>query len=309
MKRGPGFWKFNDTLVYDVDYVNAIKSLIKDLRNEYAQIENHSLLWDLFKMKIREYTISYAKYKAKENRKLEKDLQDRYTFLFKQLHETDDFVEQFDEEFEKVKLQIEKVNEKKVNGIKIRSRAQFIEENECNTKYFLNLESRNYKLKHITKLENSDGHKITDASEILKMLQQFYEKLYSDTTDSNTLLDELFTTNLPQLTKDSVRELEQPLTEKEITRAVKILKTGRSPGSDGYTATFYKFFWIDIKDLVIQSIKYAFSNNLLSQDQRRAILRLLPKIGKDALFIKNWRPISLLNTDYKILAQTLAIRL
>ena len=47
----------------------------------------------------------------------------------------------------------------------------------------------------------------------------------------------------------------------------------------------------------------------MSEDQRRAVLRLIPKKDKDMTDLKNWRPISLLNTDYKILAQSLAMRL
>ena len=58
-----------------------------------------------------------------------------------------------------------------------------------------------------------------------------------------------------------------------------------------------------------ESFLYAFENGILSIDQRRAILTLLPKSGKDLRWLKNWRPLSLLNTDYKILTKLLAIRL
>ena len=47
----------------------------------------------------------------------------------------------------------------------------------------------------------------------------------------------------------------------------------------------------------------------MSLDQRRAILCLLPKAKKDLRFLKNWRPLSILNTDYKLLAKLLATRL
>ena len=47
----------------------------------------------------------------------------------------------------------------------------------------------------------------------------------------------------------------------------------------------------------------------MSVEQRRAIISLLPKIEKDRLFLKNWRPISLLNVDYKILAKALVNRM
>ncbi len=47
----------------------------------------------------------------------------------------------------------------------------------------------------------------------------------------------------------------------------------------------------------------------LSIEQKRGIITLLPKKNKTRLFLKNWRPISLLNTYYKIMAKILAIRL
>jgi len=44
-------------------------------------------------------------------------------------------------------------------------------------------------------------------------------------------------------------------------------------------------------------------------DQKRGVITLIPKKGKNKLLIKNWRPITLLNTDYKILAKLLALRI
>ena len=54
---------------------------------------------------------------------------------------------------------------------------------------------------------------------------------------------------------------------------------------------------------------YSFKNNLLTNEQRIGILHLLPKKDKDLRKLKNWRPVSLLTTDYKILTKALAIRL
>ena len=56
-------------------------------------------------------------------------------------------------------------------------------------------------------------------------------------------------------------------------------------------------------------MQYAFQAEILSLDQRRSLLTLLPKPGKDTRLLDNWRPLSLLNTDYKIVAKLLSIRL
>ena len=102
---------------------------------------------------------------------------------------------------------------------------------------------------------------------------------------------------------------ESPITESDILLNLKMLKNGKSPGTDGLPPEFYKFFWIDIKHLVTDSLNYAFTKGEMSIEQKRGILTLLPKKDKNRLYLKNWRPISLLNTDYKLLAKILGSRL
>ena len=99
------------------------------------------------------------------------------------------------------------------------------------------------------------------------------------------------------------------INEKEILKSLKEMPNGKTPGSDGFTTDFYKFFWINIKGLLFDSYKYAFEHNSLSIEQRRGILCLIPKKQRNKLLLKNWRPITLLNTDYKILAKILSVRL
>ena len=81
-----------------------------------------------------------------------------------------------------------------------------------------------------------------------------------------------------------------------------------SPGSDGLSIEFYQFFWADIKDLLVNSLNEGFEHNEMSNTQRQAIIRLLHKKG-DKTNLENWRPISLLNYDYKIAASALVKRL
>jgi hypothetical protein len=71
---------------------------------------------------------------------------------------------------------------------------------------------------------------------------------------------------------------------------------------------FYKIFLRKIGPIVCDAIKYA-SEHGMSKDQKIAILRLLPKGEKDTKVIPFLRPISLLNTQYKIYAKVLSNRL
>ena len=87
------------------------------------------------------------------------------------------------------------------------------------------------------------------------------------------------------------------------------MSNDKSPGLDGFTTNFYKFFWIDIKEMVYDSFQFALKQGKLGDSQRRGVISLIPKKEKDLRYIKSWRPVTLLPTDYKILAKTLAKRL
>ena len=88
------------------------------------------------------------------------------------------------------------------------------------------------------------------------------------------------------------------------------MKNGKTPGSDGLTAEFYKIFWQDLKEaMLINSFNHSFQINSLSEIQKQGLITLLPKSSKDLTNLSNWRPISLLNVDYKIMTKAIANRI
>ena len=87
------------------------------------------------------------------------------------------------------------------------------------------------------------------------------------------------------------------------------MQNNKSPGNDGLTKEFFVTFWEDIKDVFLNSCRTAKLKKELSTSQRQAVIKLIEKKDKDKRFIKNWRPISLLNVDYKIISKALASRL
>ena len=72
---------------------------------------------------------------------------------------------------------------------------------------------------------------------------------------------------------------------------------------------FQKSSWADISTLLLKAVKCAYEKGLLSISQRSDILSLIPKENKIHCFIKKWRPITLLNTNYRIFAKAIANRI
>ena len=96
---------------------------------------------------------------------------------------------------------------------------------------------------------------------------------------------------------------------KECSAALLELKNNKSAGCDGFPMEFYKFFWNKIQNFVYNSYLWSGQNKMLSTNQERGIITLVPKKGKDPCKLKNWQPFSLFNVDYKILTKVLAMRL
>ena len=91
------------------------------------------------------------------------------------------------------------------------------------------------------------------------------------------------------------------------------MESNKSPGSDGLPAEFYRVFWKETsagkKRHLLNALNYVYSKGLLSITQRRGLITLIPKKNKPTNLMKNWRPITLLNCDYKIAAKCIASRI
>ena len=90
---------------------------------------------------------------------------------------------------------------------------------------------------------------------------------------------------------------------------IKSSENNKSPEDDGFTKEFYETFFDLVGKHLLNSYNEAFHNGQLSISQRRGVITLIPKEDSSLLDLSNWRPITLLNVDYKILAKVIAKRI
>ena len=160
---------------------------------------------------------------------------------------------------------------------------------EKNNKYFLNLEKRNHRKKHITSLKNEDGSILRNAKQILAEEETYFKNIYKsknislETSNSAHFFD---SPDLKTLNNEDAEGCEGLLTMKECADALNKFQNNKTPGSDGLTIEFYRYFWNVIGHFMIDSFNYAYEHGHLSISQRLGIISLIPKKGKDLEYLK-----------------------
>ena len=216
--------------------------------------------------------------------------------------------------YDSAKVELEEIEENFSRGAMLRSKAEYIEKGEKPTKFFLNLEKSRSAANTINKLhvQSSNGlAEIKSQNEVQAHIKHYYASIFScnqskSQNECKAFLDKV---DLPKLSLNDQILLDQLLKIEEMTKALKSMENSKSPGNDGLTVEFYKFFWNDLKYLLYDSFLESKTIKKLGSSQRQAVIKLLTKKDKDKRFIENWRPISLLNVDTKILSKVLANRL
>jgi len=162
----------------------------------------------------------------------------------------------------------------------------------------------------IYKLLNSKNELIEDADLILLEAKLLYERLFKAEKVDESSQEEFFLETPFSVANDIHREnLSADFSVDEILRAILGFKKNKSPGLDGLTAEFY----IKFKDLLAPRLQRLFSlsfrNKKLPASMYSGVISLLYKGEKDKHDLSNWRPLTMLNIDYKILTKVLVNRL
>jgi hypothetical protein len=182
------------------------------------------------------------------------------------------------------------------------------------TKYFTALVKQRSKKNNLTALtvkRNGSEVSLHTIEEILGEASDFYADLYSRKVQSDDAdsVKVFLNRNVSNCLSDEDRETcDKALTEDELFAALKKLPSGKVPGIDGLPAEFFKEFWDELKLSFFELSQTCFNDGCLPESMRTSIVTLIyKKEARDD--IRNYRPISLLCSDYKIIAKAFAERM
>ena len=211
-------------------------------------------------------------------------------------------------QLQRVRTELCDLDCKRLEGVRIRSRVRIIRNREKPSRFFFRRERSNGPKKLASALKTDCGRVTNSAAIMQEQLVRFYKRLYTAQLLDDRDQEEVLKFIHRRLSEKEKPSLETLLSEEECLLALHAMPANRTPGSDGLPKEFYVCFWdIQASDFLAMA-NYCLYKGELPLSLRRAIITLIFK-KDDPESLKNWRPISLLSVDYKLIAKVIAQRL
>ena len=301
VEKGKGSWKLNTSLLQDKKVVSGLKEKLKQWSSLQFAFDNMGEWWEDMKGRVKVFFTEVGKKTAKNKRFRLKKQQAKLQRLYTMAHSGFNV----SEEIANLKREMLRLSTEASRGLLTRSRVKHMEENEKCTRYFFRKLARPRNIMEAIKDKN--GNEKKETKEILTCVQGFYSDLYKGEDLDRGSLDRLLS-KVEKNVNDFNEVLEIDLTINELTKAVKSMQDNKAPGDDGLPKEFYTTFWEELKGPLLEVYNESLRMGKLPPSMREGIISLLFKKGEKN-DIKNWRPLTLLGVDRKILAKALFFRL
>ena len=311
-KRGKGTYKMNSSLFENVQFRDSVKKLINESKEEFANFDP-LLKWEAIKIRVKEHTQLFGKYNNFKKKEETNNLRLRLSTLESEWASD---VNNFDKQKEifSIKKQLEIRNIELATAARIRSKIQWIEEGEKCSKFFLALEKHHGVSSTVFKIKDKFGNVQTEGNKIVAVFADHFRHVYENNIEEETISknfdDFLNNVTLKSLDDFEKNELDKEINETELLNALKSMNKNASPGLDGFCIEFYFIYFEEIKDILLDFYNTCYDQRALTKNSQLGLITLIHKgKGLERNEVNNWRPITMSNIDYKIIAKLLANRL
>ena len=296
--RGKGTWKLDNNLLEDDTFITAISNFWSGWRNKKPTFPSVSEWWDRGKTHTKAIAQSHAKRLRRRGCKIERSLTKRLsnainggkTGLIAHLS-----------------AQIRtRQAERAFHHFSARNTKWSELGERCNS-FFLNAHKKKVNQSTVHRINTPNGM-VSDSEAILEEFTGFYRRLYSREPTSEDHQREIFSKVRGKLSAEQREKCAAEFVIRDLKHALNGSANGKAPGPDGLPVELYKVIWNVIGEDLFEVFQNSYSQQILPKSMRDASITVLPKTG-DLTEVKNWRPISLLNADYKVFAKCIANRI
>lgn len=296
-KRKAAHWKLNSTILENKDFNAFTKALINSsIEIIESQKDDTQAVWGSFKLAIKRKALEISIIENKERKIKTKLLTDT---LKEELEYSNTL---------KIREELDKINAYRNNGARIRTKLEPAGGDEITSHYLLR-EENIQKKKAITEIEMENQTKTSDPKEIVETFERYYTRLFKNDSPIDPEVQDIYIEECKVLQEEKKIEMDKELSQTEISNAIKSLNKEKSPGPDGLSNEFYIHFNSELTPLLFKLYHSQFQNNSVHSEFLESYITLIPKGTEGLILTKNYRPISLLNSDYKIISKILTSRL
>jgi Reverse transcriptase (RNA-dependent DNA polymerase) len=309
-KRGHDYWIFNNRDLYKPFVKKVITQAIPVHEQTFNDTRSYTLAWEAFVSKISKDLRTHSNENRIRRTKTMATISDLINNMEKKVI-ANPHNNEAKHALIHYKTQLDKYVQDEIEYISNKAKIKYHMDGERPTKYMTKLHNKSRKRTLFTHLKDPETDQIhTAKEELLRIAKRFFQGIFNQSVNDYTEAEiqeylHVLEDNVPQNIKE---ELNAPITDAELIQALKSMSLNKCPGPDGITADIYKLHWNLIKGPYTKYIHEAIQSKQLCKNSIDAIITLIFKNG-DKQLIPNYRPISLLNVDYKILAKVIANRL
>ena len=162
----------------------------------------------------------------------------------------------------------------------------------------------------INKIRNENGEITADITEIQRIIKYYYQQLYANKMDNLEEMDKFLEKyNFSKLNQEEIENINRPITSMAIETVIRNLPTTKAQDKDGFTDEFYQKFKEELIPILLKLFHNIAEEGKLPNSFYEVTITLIPKPDKDATEKENYRPVSLMNIDAKILSKILVNRI
>ncbi|XP_040178291.1 uncharacterized protein LOC120910599, partial [Rana temporaria] len=310
-------WKINESLLKDPEYeekiVQEMEGFFSD--NEVGEV-SPSCIWETHKCFMRGILISMG---TQRKRKIGRQIETLLGEIRKleNVHKKTLAI-QIEEKLRQTREELNLLLTDNAKASLKRGKRAFYEYGNKPSRMLARALRETRNQNHIDGIKTTGDRIVKSSQEIAKVFKNYYTKLYQLKEERDTgkrsrqeekIKEYIEKAGMPKLAEEIGRDMEGPITAEEFTNTLKLLKTGKAPGPDGFTLFYYRTYAEKLMPRFLKAYNAIREGQGIPEEALMAHIAVIPKEGKDLTLCSNYRPISLLNVDLKIFTKILANRI
>jgi exonuclease III len=309
IKTGDGYWRLNVSVLNHDEFQTSVRDIIQNtrLRLDLSASER----WELIKFNIRHFAMEYCAKIAKARAQELKDAKSTHARALENW--TSRPTDANAAALASARANLERLQANEFKAAQARSRQKSRIDGERASKYFCQLEREQARERLIRELQHPDtGATCSTPEDICDATSAYYATLFRPDCPQNEDAIKCLLNRMPSsahLDQEQQDLCDAPITIQDLHAALVSTADHKTPGLDGLPKDLYAAFWDDLGQPLLEMVHHAINTGALPSSCRQGLVCLVFKKRGDRRSLGNYRPLTMLTADYKLVSKVLAQRL